>query len=214
MDRVVRRSWVVRVVGEEPESDRAGPDLQSHAQVTCGGDRAQNRECVEGGHLGVVRILSVESLHRLHISDAASDVFALAPQHLDSAKETLLALGRRLGHALGLGRSQALKHAPWLIRVHLRDQRMVVRKRLAPIRHGEIRIERLRLLELLDRLVPAEAVKNRDGAKKMLLDISGRRRWEVEGAHGVELRVDRDDHRRDKTHRQDYTTHRFHCLLL
>ena len=210
VDRVVRCSGMVRVVGEEAERDRAGSDLQAHAPVPRGCHCAQNRERVEGGHLGVVRILLVEPLHGLHISDAAIDVLALAPQHLDRAQEALLTFGRSFRQALRLGRSQPLQCCTRLIGVHLRDQRVVVRQRFAPIGHREIRIERLRLLELVPGLDPAEAVKNGDAAKEVLLDVTARGGRKVEGADGIELGLCGNDHGREKTDRQYYGTHHFH----
>ncbi len=187
VDRVVHRAGMIGVVLEQPERDGAGADVEALAQITGRRHRAQHGERVVRGHLRVVRILLVEALHRLHVADPALDVRALAPQDLHGVEKALLSVRRRFGAALRPRRREALQHAARLGGVHLGDQRVVVGERLAPVRHGEVRIDRLGGLELLDRLLPAEAVQDRHAAQEVVLRFPGRGGREVDRAHVVEL---------------------------
>ncbi len=176
----------------------------------------------------------MELLHRLHVADAAIHMVALTPQHLDRPQESLLAFGRGLRCSLLGGRSQPLQHAARLIGVHLRDQGMVVRQGLAPVGHGEVGVYLLRRLELIDRLIPAEAVEDRHAPQEVLLDLPARRRGKVDGADVVELGLNRQSrgrqyardnqwghqrvrqrtHQPTKGYGEPYATHALHDSLL
>ena len=150
---------------------------------------AQQRQRVEGRDLGIVGIGIVQVAHRLHVLEAALGVVAVPPEDLDRAHEPLLPLGRRLGDALLGCRRQALQRLPRLGRVHVGDQRMVVGERFAPVGQREVGIDRLGRVELLARLLPAEAVQDRDAAQEMVLRLAGRRGGEGDDADFVELRL-------------------------
>ena len=76
---------------------------------------------------------------------------------------------------------------------------MVVRERLAPKRHSEVGVDGLRGLELLDRLVPPEAVKYGHPPQEMLLRLPGGRRGKGDRAHVVELTVYRRSHEQEES---------------
>ena len=119
---------MVGVVLEEPQCDRARPYVQAPAEVAGRGRRAQHGEGVEGSYLGVVRVLLVQPLHRLHVTHSTMDVITVAPEDLDRVEEAFFAIGGCLRQPFRTGGSQPLERLARQRRVHRGIQRMVVRQ--------------------------------------------------------------------------------------
>jgi len=93
------------------------------------------------------------------------------PQLFDRVQKTLFAGGRCLGEAGGPRRAKPRQHSARVLVVAERVQRVVVAERLAPVRHRKVGLRFLRELKLLDGLLPAETVQNRDPAQEVALGV-------------------------------------------
>ena len=129
----------------------------------------------------------MQTLHGFHVRDPARAPLAVAPECLDGLEESLFARRRSLGHARGGVRSESRQDLARILRVLFGGQRVVVTERLAPVREREVRLGFLRELELRDRLLPAEAVQDRDGSQEMTLRFRRGGRGEGEVADVFEL---------------------------
>ena len=85
---------------------------------------------------------------------------------------------------------------PRRVAILLAPQRMVVGHRLAPVGHGEVRIDRLHLDERLARILVLEAVQQQHRADEGLLGLGSTRVGEVDASQllaGREQGSDTDD---------------------
>ena len=187
MDRIVSRTRMVTVLLEQVQGDGAGPHVEPLGQVARRDGGAQQREGVERRHFRIVGILLVQLAHRVHVAYTALCSVTLSPEDLDGAQEALFTLRGRFGQSLTCGWSQALERSSRLRRVHPREQGVVVGERLAPVRHGEARIDPLSRAELLAGLYPTEAVQKGHSPEEVLLRLTRRGHREFEGTHVIEL---------------------------
>ena len=185
VNRVVRRSRVVRVLVEHLHRDGARPHLEPQRLIAECARSGQHRKRIERGHLVIVGVARIEPCHGLHVANPSFVVGApLAPQRLDRFEEALLPVGRCLGGPRGTGRSEACEHRARILFIEIGptpEQWVVVAQGFAPVGEGEVRFDGLGGLELLDGLLPAEAVEDRDAAQEMRLGFlrsGGRRKVE------------------------------------
>ena len=150
----------------------------------------------------------MQPLHRVHVGDAALRASRPSPHSASTAPRNPFSrgVGAFASRASRVGPSRA-STARGFLRVLLRLERMVVAERLAPVRHREVGLRLLRELELGDRLLPAEAVKNRDAAQEVLL--RGRRAGcrKRQGPDVLELRGRGLDQRKGEDGASQATTH-------
>ncbi|SVA27764.1 uncharacterized protein METZ01_LOCUS80618 [marine metagenome] len=173
VNRVVRRTGMVRVLAEHLQSQRASLHLVTKGPIVQRPRSAKRGNSREGGDLVIVRVSVRQLVHRLHVGHSPVVIRALlTPEHFHRCEEALLTVGRRLRQPLVAGRTQSLQHSPGIIVIRrAAEQRVVVTERLTPVGHRKIRVESLRRLELRDRLFPSEAMENCDPTQKMLLSL-------------------------------------------
>ena len=166
---VVRGARMVGVAPEHLHRERARLHLRPVRAVIRCPRRAQHRQRIKRRHFVVIGKLLVETLHGFHVRDPARAPLAVAPECLDGLEESFFTRRRRLGQARGRVRSESRQDLAWILRVLFAGQGVVVTERLAPVREREVRLGFLRELELRDRLLPAEAVQDRDGSQEVPL---------------------------------------------
>ena len=116
----------------------------------------------------------VEIAHHLHVSGTPRLEIAVAEEEgFHRAQEPLFPRRRRFREARLEGRGEPRQHRARGLPIHFREERVVVAEGLAPVGHGEVRVRRLRALELGDRLLPAEAVQDRRPTDEVGLGLRG-----------------------------------------
>ena len=204
VDYIVRGAGMVGVPVEYAKGNRPGPHLESEAVVSEGPRAAQHGQRMEGGDLVVHRVLLVQTGHRLHVGDPALAPSTFSPQVFDGFEKALFAGGGRLGPTFFRSGAQALQHCARRVGVGLGLQRMIVGERLAPVGQRKVRIDGLRSLELPDRLLPSEAVKNGYAAQEVLLRLARGRSRKVDRADVLELRLRRRADREHNPRNREY----------
>ena len=95
------------------------------------------------------------------------------------------------------------------IAVLLHPDRVVVRERLAPVRHREVRVEALRLLEGLAGVLVLEAVEHEEAAQERLLRLGRARVGELgRTVAGLRERGGREDNGEEQERGQAERSHR------
>ena len=199
MDHVVGGAGMVGAASEDVERDRAGANVVAQIIVAQRFGRREERQREERADLVVVGIALVEAVHCLYVSDLARRAVAFAPQRLDRGEKALLALGRRLGAARRGIAAELGESLARVGRVEIGEERVVVAQRLAPVRHREVGLDRLRRFELRDRLLPAEAVQRRHAAQEVALRLGrGRGGGEVDGPDLLAFGLQRRGRKREQ----------------
>jgi hypothetical protein len=171
MNQVVRRAWVVRILRVDLFDERGGPHVDGKVASAVAG--AEQRQRVERRDLIVGRILVVHALHRLGVGEIAREFLAGTVQAVERRHPVLFLRRRRFGDsALGRGRQPGQRRLRQ-IGCGLLPHRVVVGHRLAPVRHREIGVRLLGLLERLLRFVVLEAVHQQDALDEGGLGGSG-----------------------------------------
>ena len=185
VDRVVRGAWMARIAGHELKRDGAGQHVGAQSLAGRPGGH-QQRQGVEGRHLVVVRVGFVECPHRVGVRAPACQRVPLAEeQRFHGGEKATLPFGGRFGETLGGCCSQALQHRPGRVPIPFGDEWMVVAKRFAPMRHGEIGRFPLRGLKLLPCLLPTKAVQDGHAAQEVVLRHAACGGGEADGAQAL-----------------------------
>ncbi len=130
---------------------------------------AQQRHCVEGGGLVVVRILRVQAAHGVGVGEVARPLVAVAVQHLQRPQVVFLALGSCLSEPRLRCRAQPAQRSQRRLTVLLLPDRMVVSHRLAPVGEREVGVELLSLAKSLGGVGILEAVQQQNASQEGLL---------------------------------------------
>ena len=177
MDPVVRRAGILRVEVEDALGDRSRAQVSRHvAHALAAPHQCQRMEqlCVV-----VTWIVLGQAFHRLVVMRVAERLCVAARiQDFHGGKIGLFARRRCLGRAgSGRGTEPAQCRATG-IRVELVPDAVVVRHRLAPVGHGEVRIQLLGLAESLRGIGIFEQVQQQRTAQERSLRSgrTGRRR--------------------------------------
>src|SRR4029077_4407374 len=108
----------------------------------------------------------VELAHAAGVRAVTRRLVAIANQAFHRVEITLLARGRRFALARGARRPEARERGARLVHALVVPERLIVRERLAPVRHREAGIDLLRLPEGFDGVVVLEAVQQEDSAQE------------------------------------------------
>ena len=167
VNQVVRAAGMVRVGGEHPlrEVDggiAGGLPLGRREVADVGGEHRGERG--ERRRIQVVRIREGHDPHRVREPAHPHGQRAVDEQRLDRLSECALPRRAGLRQPRVARGAQPSERAACGVGVVLAPQQMAVGQRLAPERHGERRIGRLRRPERLGRLVVLEAVEQGEAA--------------------------------------------------
>ena len=190
VDGVVGGARVVRIPIEEAHGDRPRQHVQAERVVAERPYSRQQRQRVESRHLVVIRVALVEVAHPLHVPDPPLSEFTFAKQLLDRGQKPEFPFGRGLRRPLLASLAEPLQGGTRRFQIPFRQQWVVVRQRLPPVGEGEVGFQLLGGVELLARLLVAEAVQDRDAADEVLLRLAAGRSREVDRAdvdRGVEV---------------------------
>ena len=130
---------------------------------------AEDRQRVEGARIGIVRILAHELLHGVAVRVVTLTLVAVAVHHFDRVQVVALALGAGLGVARLSRRAERRQCGTRGVPILLLPDRVVVSLSLAPIGHGEVRIDLMRCLERLASVFVFEAVQQQQPAYEHVL---------------------------------------------
>ena len=153
--------------------------------------RSQERETVQRSGVDVVRKRSTDAAHLLEIREVARLFVARAVQRLERAQIRMLPGCSALGDPIAGARAEALEDAARAAEILFHPHRMVLRHRLAPIGHGERRIDLLRLAERAGGIVVLEVVELSETVQERGLRGRRARILEGDGADARRLRAAR-----------------------
>ena len=165
VDQVMGGAGMLRVLREDLLLDGRGLHVGLHVALVLAG--AEERETVERGGVEVIRVFLVQAPHRIGVGAVAIRLLALRVELLDGFEIHLLAVGRRPGEPLGLRRREALQRLHRGFTVALHPERVIVRHRLAPVRHGEAGVRLLRRPKLVGRIRVLEAVQEKQALQEV-----------------------------------------------
>ncbi len=194
---------MLRVGGEDLLGDRRRQGLPTVAGIA-GPHAAEQRQRIEGADLVVVGILRIQPRHRVRVGDVARQFVARAEvEHLHRLEQRLLLRQLGLGQPRLVRRRELVERGLRLGDVLLRPQRMVVAHGLAPVGHGEVRVDLLGLLERQGRLVELEVVQGLHSGEKGLL-----RRGRARGGESDRSELLGGRSRRQRKHPRDHERRR------
>ncbi len=199
VNQVVGGAWMLRALCEDLLGHRGGAHVDCVIAIVLA--RSQQRHRIQRRCLQIVGIPLVHAPHGFGVCLVALDLAAFAIQVLNGPQIILLSLGRCFGHPLRCGGRQARQGLARLLRVLLYPHRMRVGEGLAPVGHGESRVDPAGSLKFFPRVVVLEAVQKQHALDEMALRVGGPRRWEIDVAE-LAQRLRRQHNGESKTRKQ------------
>ncbi len=133
--------------------------------------RGEHGQCIKEGSLVIVWVRFVEAAHGLLVCEIAGRLVARTVKNFERSEVGLLARGWGACGARSRSGSEPSENASSRSRILGIPDALVVGHRLAPVGHGKVRLEGLRLLELLQCVEVAEAVQPGDALQEMGLRL-------------------------------------------
>ena len=196
VNQIVREARVIGMRRERLFESSGGLHVDRRVASTM--RRSEERETVERGGVDVVRKRSTDAAHLLEIREVARLFVACAVQRLERAQIRTLPVCFAFGDSIASARAETLEDAARAAEILFHPHRMVLRHRLAPIGHGERRIDLLRLPERAGGIVVLEVVELSETVQERGLRGRRARILEGDGADARCLRADRHAEYRGK----------------
>ena len=145
VNEVVRKARMIRMRGKNRFENCGRPHIDGEVAAVMRG--SQQRQRIKCRRIHVVRILSRQARQRLGKREVAAVLVAVAVQDFDGAHVIPLALGLRFRHPRIGRRCKPCEGCERRVAVLLHPHRVRVGHRFAPVGHGEVGVELLRLAE-------------------------------------------------------------------
>ena len=191
MDQVMGRPGMGRIAAKHRLADRRRAHRRAEISRASRPD-GQQRQGMQRGGVEVVRIALLHPRHRRLVCLVACRPGALAVQRFDRGEVSALARCLAAGDSGLGGTRQAQKRGSGGGGIVLAPERMIVGQRLAPVRHGERRVQPLRLPKGVGRVIVLEAVQEREPAEECRLRLGGAGCGEGDAAQARRLRLGRE----------------------
>ena len=195
MKRVVRGSRVLGVLRQDAGRERSS--LQRDLRVPCVlGDGREQGQRVERRGFVVVGVVAGQRRHAVCVRLQPGRTRAVTEQSFDGVEVRLLARRWRPGRAKRPVRSEPTQDRAGARHVFVVPERLAVRERFAPERHGKARRQTLRLAERRDGFVVLEVVEPEHAALERGLRRNGARGGKCDPSEAGVLRGSLREQRR------------------